>query len=107
MGLYHSVDIVYGFEIPTSTDIDAIDAALSNQPTPAGHVSYVVVGDWDRLLLVAHSIDADENTAVPITPDFFTRYEIPAWDKALHDVAVRLGHTDHPAPAWLVIHNYR
>lgn len=108
MGLYHSVDLAYGIEIPTTTDIDAIDAALSNQPTPTGHVSYIVVGDWDRLLLVTRSTDIEENAVIRLTTDTLAQpAELAAWEQALHSVAVRLGHADHPAPAWLVIHNYR
>jgi hypothetical protein len=106
MGLYHSVDIAYGIEIPTTTDIDTLDAALSNPPNPTEQISYFIVGDWHRLLLVAHTTDIDENTVTPITPDYFTRYELPAWDKALHDAATRLGCPDHPQPGWVVIHDY-
>lgn len=108
MSLHHAVDLAYGIEIPTTTDLDAIDNALSNQPTPTAHVSYVVVGDRDQLLLVTRSTDIEENTVVRLTTDTLAQpFELATWEQALHDVAVRLGHADHPEPAWLVIHNYR
>jgi hypothetical protein len=107
MGLYHSVDIVYGIEIPTDTDFDALYDAANNQPNPAERINYIVVGDNDRLILAAHIFEADENTVTALTPDFLTRYEAPAWDKALHAMAARVGCSEHPQPGWLLIHNYR
>lgn len=108
MGLYHSVDVVYGFEIPTTTDIDAIEEALKDQPSAPDNVSYIIVGDYDRLLLATRSNDVEENAVVRLTTDSLAQpAELAAWEKALHGVAVRLGHTDHPAPTWLVVHNYR
>lgn len=107
MGLYHSVDIAYGIEIPIDTDIDAIDHAINNQSNPAERISYIVVGDYDRLFLAAHSVDVDENAVTALTPDFFARYETPAWDDALHAMAIRVGCSEHPQPGWHVIHNYR
>lgn len=107
MGLYHSVDLVYGFEIPTETDFGAIENALSDQPNPTERINYLVIGDYDRLILTAHIVKADENTVIAITPDLFARYEIPAWDQALHGAATRIDCPDHPQPGWLLIHNYR
>jgi hypothetical protein len=107
MGLYHSVNVVYGFEIPPHTDVDEIDRALQNQPYDPDSVGYIVVGDCDQLLLATRCTRVDENAVVPLTPEFFTPPELADWGVALHEAAVRLGLTDHPAPAWLVIHNYR
>lgn len=106
MGLYHSVGIAYGFEIPNDTDLDAIDEALRGQPNTHDGIGWLVIGDRDKTLLFTEYKRAEENTVTPITPEFFTRYEVPAWDKALHETAVRLGYAEHPAPAWLVIHDY-
>jgi hypothetical protein len=107
MGLYHSVNIVYGIEIPNRTDIDDIDRALFGQPDSPDSVGYIVVGDRDQLLLATRCTRVDENAVIPLTPDFFTPPELSDWGVALHEAAVRLGLADHPAPAWLVIHNYR
>lgn len=107
MGLYHSVGIAYGIEIPATASVDDIDAALQGQPNTPDNVGYIVVGDCDRLLLVTEHKRADENTVTPVTPEFFARYEVPAWNEALHAAAVRIGYPHHPLPAWLVIHNYR
>lgn len=106
MGLYHSVGIAYGFEIPTDTDIDAIDRALQDQPHNPDNVGWIVVGDLDRLLLVTRYERADENTITALTPEFFGRTDAN-WIVALHEAAVRIGCPDHPTPTWLVIHNYR
>lgn len=107
MGLYHSVSIAYGFEIPNDTDLDAIDDALRDQPNRPDNVGYIVIGDRDQMLLVTAHKRAEENTVTPVTPEFFARYEVPAWNKALHEAAVRIGWPGHRAPTWLVIHNYR
>ncbi|MBD9700697.1 hypothetical protein IHE56_01035 [Streptomyces sp. ID01-12c] len=108
MGLYHSVSLSYGFEIPARTDVDEIDRALRGQPNSPDSVGYIVVGDRDQLLLVTRSTCVAENEVVRVTPDTLAEpTDLATWDTALHDAAVRLGLTDHPAPAWLVIHNYR
>ncbi|MCX4697049.1 hypothetical protein [Streptomyces sp. NBC_01373] len=106
MGLYHSVGIAYGFEIPNTVDIDAIDDALRDQPNARDGIGWLVIGDRDKTLLVTEYKRAEENTVIPVTPEFFARYEVPAWNKALHEAAVRIGYPEHPAPAWLVIHDY-
>ena len=108
MGLYHSVGIAYGFEIPTTTDLDQLDKVIGDGPDLVkDSVGHIVVGDYDRLLLVTRYEPVTENAVVQITADMASAAELGAWDSALHDVAVRLGHETHPEPAWLVIHNYR
>lgn len=108
MGLYHSTYLTYGFEIPADTDIDELDALLADQPKVRDSVGHIVVGDRDHLLLVTRFTTVAENTVVPLTGDVLAQpAELTAWEAALHDVAVRLGCPDHPAPAWLVVHNYR
>lgn len=109
MGLYHSVSLTYGFEIPTTTDLDALDKVIGDGPDLVkDSVGHHVVGDYDRLLLVTRFTPVDENEVVCLTGDEHAQSaELAAWDRALHDVAVRLGYTDHPQPAWLVVHNYR
>lgn len=107
MGLYHSVGIAYGFEIPSDTDIDALDRALADQPNKPDNVGWIVIGDRDRLLLVTEHKRAEENTVTALTQEFFARPEIAHWIVALHEAAVRIGYPDHPLPTWLVIHNYR
>lgn len=111
MGLYHSVALAYGFEIPDQTDIDDIDRecdrARSAQPDSPDNVGYITVGDRDHLLLVTRSTSVDENEFVRLSVDTLAPHaELAASEAALHDVAVRLGHGDHPAPAWLVIHDH-
>jgi hypothetical protein len=106
MGLYHSVGIAYGFEIPNDTDIDDIDRALQGQPNSPDNVGYLIIGDRDKTLLVTEYKRAVENTVIPVTPEFFTRYEVPAWNAALHEAAVRINYAEHPLPAWLLIHDY-
>ena len=107
MGLYHSVALAYGFEIPADTDVDAIDRACFGQEYTPDGVGYVVVGDCDQLLLVTRHAKAKENTVTRITADLATAEELAAWDAALHAVAIRLGLADHEPPGWLLIHNYR
>lgn len=108
MGLYHSVSLSYGFEIPAKTDVDEIDRALQGQPYDPDSVGYIVVGDCDRLLLATRHRPVKENEVIQIDADqLATVDEMTAWNEALHAVAVRLGQAAHPAPAWLLIHNYR
>lgn len=109
MGLYHSVGIAYGFEIPNDTDLDRLDEVIGDGPDLVkDSVGHIVVGDWDRLLLVTRYTPVAENEVVRLNADTLPQpADLAAWEEALHDVAVRLGYTDHPAPAWLVIHNYR
>lgn len=108
MGLYHSVGLAYGFEIPTSTDLEQLDQVIGDGPDLLkDSVGHIVVGDLDQLLLVTRYTPVNENTVVRLTADMASVAELAEWDTALHQVAARLGHTDHPAPAWLLIHNYR
>jgi hypothetical protein len=108
MGLYHSVGIAYGFEIPTTTDLDQLDKVIGDGPDLVkDSVGHIVVGDYDRLLLVTRYAPVAENEVVQITAGMASAAELGAWDSALHHTAIRLGHEDHPEPAWLVIHNYR
>lgn len=106
MGLYHSTYKAYGFEIPTTTDFDALDQALADQPEQGGRVGHTYLGDFERLFLHAVCEEVEENAFATVTPADFARYEIPAWNTALHDLAARLGHGAHPEPAWLVLHDY-
>jgi hypothetical protein len=107
MGLYHSVGLAYGFEIPNDISTDDIDEALRDQPNTRDNVGYIVVGDRDKTLLVTRYERLDENTVTALTPDVFARPELTEWSVALREAAVRIGYPDHPAPTWLVIHNYR
>lgn len=109
MGLYHSVGIAYGFEIPTTTDLDELDQVIGDGPDLVKDtVGHIVVGDYEQLLLVTRYEPVTETAVVRLTPDALAPSDqSAAWGKALHDVAVRLGYTEHPAPTWLVIHNYR
>lgn len=107
MGLYHSVAVAYGFEIPADTDVDAIDRACFGQEYSPDGVGYIVVGDRDQLLLVTRHTRAGENTVTRLTADMATAEELTAWDAELHAVAARLNHADHEPPGWLLIHNYR
>lgn len=109
MGLYHSVSLAYGFEIPADTDIDEIDRALGDERNDdPDAVGYTVIGDRDKAILCTRFTPVGENQIVPVTPDTLASVaELAAWDSALHYVAVRLGYPDHLPPAWLVIHNHR
>lgn len=109
MGLYHSVHVVYGFEIPTDTDLETLDRVIGDGPDLVkDSVGHIVVGDYDQLLLVTRFTPVKENEVVPVIPDDLASVaELAAWDSELDAVAVRLGHADHPEPRWLVIHNYR
>ena len=44
MGLYHSVGLGFGIEIPNTTDIDAIDNVLRDQPNIPDRVGHIIVG---------------------------------------------------------------
>jgi hypothetical protein len=109
MGLYHSVGIAYGFEIPASTDLDRLDQVIGDGPDLVkDSVGHIVVGDYDRLLLVTRYEPVAETEVFRLSTDTLAQPEVlAAWEEALHVIALQLGHTDHAAPAWLVIHNYR
>lgn len=109
MGLKHSTLLAYGFEIPKDTDLEEIDRALGDEPNDdPDAVGYTVIGDWDAALLCTRFTAVAENTVLRLTPEALAPSDVFAkWDAALHDIAVRLGYPDHPAAAWLVIHNYR
>jgi hypothetical protein len=109
MGLQHTVAVTYGFEIPHTTDLDHLDQVIGDGPDLVpDRVGHIVIGDWDRLLLVTRYTRIKENDLLRLGTDTLAQPdELAAWEAALHDVAVRLGHTDHPAPAWLVLHNHR
>lgn len=108
MGLSHTVALGYGFEIPNDAHPEDIDRALADQPQHPDSIGYLVIGDYDRMLLVTRCERVGENEVVRLTPDTLTAPAVLAdWDNALHDTAVRLGYPDHPAPTWLVIHNHR
>ncbi|MVO84144.1 hypothetical protein GPA10_05005 [Streptomyces sp. p1417] len=106
--MYHTVALAYGFEIPTSTDLDEIDRATAGQDHHPDGVGYIIVGDFEKTLLVTRYTRATENAVVRLAPEALAApAELAGWEAALHTVAVRLGFTGHPAPAWLLIHNYR
>lgn len=109
MGLYHTTALAYGFEIPTTTDLNEIDRALGEERNDdPDAVGYTVVGDCDRAVLCTRFTRVGENQIVPVIPETLaSAAELAAWDSALHYTAERLGHPDHPEPRWLVIHNYR
>ena len=108
MGLYHSTRVAYGFEIPSTTDFEALDEILADQPDAEllGRVHHTYLGDFERLFLLANSTEVEENTAVTITGADYQRPELAGWTAALHDIANRLGHPEHPLPAWLVLHDH-
>ena len=109
MGLKHTTTLAYGFEIPADTDLDRIDRALGEERNDdPDAVGYTVVGDWDKAILCTRFTAIRENTILRLTPETLAPAEqLAAWEAALHDAATRMGCPDHPAPAWLVIHNYR
>ncbi|MGW5352230.1 hypothetical protein ACWERV_17175 [Streptomyces sp. NPDC004031] len=109
MGLYHSIAVAYGFEIPNDTDLDQLDKALGDGPDLlADSVGQIVVGDYEQLLLVTRYTRIEENTVLPLAPGgLATVDEMTAWNEALNAVAARIGQAAHPQPGWLVIHNYR
>lgn len=108
MGLQHSTHLGYGFEIPATTDFEAIDTVLADQPDGErfGRVHHQFLGDFEQLFLLTESEEIEPNNFARITPDQFARYEIPVWNTVLHNMALRLGHGLHPEPAWLVLHNH-
>lgn len=108
MGLYHSVYRAYGFEIPADTDFDHVDQVLADQPDGErlGRIRHTYLGDFEQLFLLAVSDEVEANAFARITAADFQRYELPAWNTALHNIAVRLGHPLHPEPAWLVLHDH-
>lgn len=108
MGLQHSTYKAFGFEIPSTTDFDAIDEAMAEQPEPEPdrRVHHQYLGDFERLFLLVAVQEVEANTTAAVTSADFARYELPAWTTALHQMAVRLGHAEHPPPAWLVLHDH-
>jgi hypothetical protein len=107
MGLYHTTRLAYGFEIP-DTDFETLDAVLADQPNAdrLDSVGHLHLGDFERTFLVTECTEVEANDFARLAPDAFTRYEVPAWNTVLHNVAVRLGHELHPEPAWLVLHDH-
>lgn len=109
MGLYHSVGIAYGFEIPRDTDLEQLDKVIGDGPDLLkDSVGHIVVGDCDQMFLVTRYAPVEENAAVRLAADALaTVDEMTGWNEALHAVAARLDQAAHPQPGWLVIHNYR
>ena len=108
MGLDHSVAVTYGFEIPNTTDLDSLDQVIGDGPDLVkDSVGHHVIGDYERLLLCTRFIPVKENEVLRLGWSLAEPAELAAWEEALHAVAVRLGLPDHPAPAWLAVHNYR
>jgi hypothetical protein len=108
MGLQHSTYKAYGFEIPTSTDFDALDTVLNDQPDSdrLARVQHLYLGDFEVLFLLVACEEIEENTFARLAPDDLDRHMQPIWETALHNMAVRLGHAMHPEPAWLVLHDH-
>lgn len=108
MGLYHSTYRAYGFEIPTTTDFEQLDQVLADQPDGErlGRIEHTYLGDYEQLFLLAVCDEVEANEFARITAADFQRYELPVWNTALHNIAVRLGHPLHPEPAWLVLHDH-
>jgi hypothetical protein len=108
MGLYHSTYLVYGVEIPATTDFDRLDQVLAEQPDngTVPRVEHTYLGDFQRLFLHTVCEEVEENTATVVGPHAYTRHEIPAWNAALHLMASRLGNARHELPRWLVLHNH-
>ncbi|MET8694771.1 hypothetical protein ABZV65_19760 [Streptomyces bauhiniae] len=98
MGLYHSVAIAYGFEIPNTTDLDQLDNVIGDGPDLVkDSVGHLLIGDYDQLLLVTRHLPIAPNAFMRLTPDALAKpAELAAWEEALHDVAVRLNYLDHP-----------
>jgi hypothetical protein len=108
MGLHHSTYKAYGFEIPTTTDFDALDKVLAEKPDAdrLARVRHLYLGDFEVLFLLTACEEIEANTFARLAPDDLDRHMQPIRDTALHDVAVRLGHELHPEPAWLVLHDH-
>ena len=108
MGLYHSVYRGYGFEIPTTTDFEGLDAVLADQPDGErlGRVQHLYLGDFEQLFLLTVCEQIKPADFARVTADDYRRYELPVWNTVLGNVAVRLGHELHPEPAWLLLHDY-
>ena len=108
MGLYHSTYRAYGFEVPSTTDFERLDAVLADQPDGErlGRVQHTYLGDFEQLVLHTVCEEVKENEFARITLADFQRYELPVWNTVLHNIAVRLGHELHPEPPWLLVHDY-
>ncbi|MFI2078626.1 hypothetical protein [Streptomyces triculaminicus] len=103
MAMRHSTYRAYGFQIP-DTDRDVLEEALKSQPE-THQVGYLHAGDYDcnKTFLVTECESADLGDFKVITPQAFKRYEVSAWDIALHEAAAKLGYLVHPEPGWLLI----
>lgn len=103
MGMYHATYFGYGFRIP-DTEPEVLEAALRDQPETR-RVGYLHAGGYDRdmtfLVTECHAVDLGDFEV--ITHGSFTRCEVPAWNTALHEIAVKLGHPAHPEPGWLLV----
>jgi len=108
MGLSHTTYVGYGFEIPATTDFEHLDQVLADQPDAEtlGRVQHTYLGDYEHLFLLTECTELEENDAVAITGADYQRPELGGWIAALHDTASRLGHPNHPLPAWLVLHDH-
>ncbi|MDX3520762.1 hypothetical protein [Streptomyces scabiei] len=108
MGLKNTTSLAYGFEIPATTDFEALDAVLNDQPDSdrLARVQHLYLGDFEHLFLLTACEEIEANTFARLAPDDLDRHMQPIWETALHNMAIRLGHPDHPEPAWLVLHDH-
>lgn len=108
MGLYHTTHLAYGFEIPATTDFEHLDQVITEQPDSESlaRVWHQYLGDFERLFLLTACEEVKENECARIEAADLQRSEVPVWNAALHTIAVRLGHEQHPDPAWLVLHDH-
>jgi hypothetical protein len=108
MGLCHSTYKAYGFEIPATTDFEHLDQIIADQPDndPLARITHQYLGDFEHLFLLAACEEIEPNTYARLAPDDLHRHMTPIWETALHNMAVRLGHPQHPDPAWLVLHDH-
>jgi hypothetical protein len=101
MRLYSTAYLAYGLQIP-DTDTEAVEAAL--QALDNG-VHYLTAGRFDeqRTYLTTECHNAEAGQYLGLAPETLNeRPERAGWDQALIVAAAALGHTDTPAPGWLL-----
>lgn len=101
MGLYHTVNIVYGARIDQNEMNPNLHEDLEQRYDETG-VELFTLGDGDEYFLVIESRDLDPNEFMRVS-DFFL--DMPIWHNILVDLARDLD-VEIDKPGWYALHDY-
>lgn len=99
MRLYSTAYLAYAVQIP-DTDIDAVKTTVK----AIDGVSYLTCGRFEnqQTYLTTKTFSAEAGEPTTLTAPLPTN-ERNTWNHALTTAATALGHTNIPAPGWLLI----